>query len=839
MSKGGPSDPFTIFISYRREETSGHAGRLYDSLADQFGADQVFMDVDAMAPGVDFVLTLTNALESVEVLLAVIGPQWAERDADGRRRLDDPEDFVRFEVRSALERQIRVIPVLVRGASMPTSFDLPEDLRALAHRQAFELSDHRWRDDVAALRSALETMEKGERRPEPPAGLPPVSLGLVGRDRELGELRSLLERRECPLITLLGPGGVGKTSLALQVATDSGPLFPDGVSFVPLASIADPDLVVPTIGQALGALPSPGGSMAEALVSLLRRAPNRLLVLDNFEQLTGAASDVGTLLAQAPTLKLLVTSRTPLRLRDEQQYAVAPLASSSAVELFLQRAARVRTGWSPSAEDHVIVGELCRRLDGLPLAIELAASRVKLLSVRNLLGRLDRRLPLLTTGPADAPSRHQTLRNAIDWSHGLLSPPEQILFRRLSAFPGGCTLDAAEAVCTEPGDGSDVLDGLTSLVDSSLLVQQEHDDEIRFSMLETIREYGREQLADSEEADAVLDRHAGHFLALAERVGPELTGPDQVHWLDVLELEHPNLRASLQWAVDAGVAELGLRLAGSLWRFWEVRGYLIEGERWLEQVLGLGQEPRWARARAVRAAGNLARDRGRLEASADHHRESLRLYREADDDNGVASSLCNLANVALDQGLSAEAAILYEESLAIFRRLGEDRNVALLLNNLGMAAHGLGDDERARTLLQESVVLSRGLGETRNMSRSLDVLGQVSLSDGRPDEAADHHRQALALRVGLGDREAVATTLEGLANVALAKDRPVSAARLLGQADALRDLVGEPLAPRERLDYEAVAQGLRAALGEEAFDTARSEGGRLTQEEVVAEASRI
>jgi predicted ATPase len=827
----------TIFISYRRDETSGHAGRLYDSLVGRFGPDRVFMDVDAIAPGVDFVHELQDALDRVDVLLAIVGPRWIEPDPSGARRIDDPQDFVRYEIRTALERGIHILPILVRGASMPSATELPDDIRAFSRVQAFALADQRWHDDVAALHRLISGGLLDARPDEAEGsgaavGLPLPPAPPIGREEERAALGELLDRADCPLVTLVGPGGVGKTTLALDVAAERAASFPDGVTFVPLASITDPHLVLATVAQAVGAHQSEEGSLRDGLVAFLRRSPRRLIVLDNVEQLVAAAPDVGRLLTEVPGLQLVVTSRIPLRLRAEQQFTVAPLSTTSAAELFVRAAGRVQPGWEP--DDAEALDELCRRLDGLPLAIELAAARVRLLPVRSMLGRIDGRLALLTTGAADAPARHQTLRNAISWSHDLLDEQEKTLFHRLSAFAGGCSLDAAEAVCSDADGGLDVLAGLTSLVDSSLLTLQELAPEPRFTMLESIRELAREQLAESGEQHEILGRHLAFHVELAERAEPELTGPDQGEWLDRLEAEHPNLRAALGWAVRSGDAEAGLRLGGALWRFWEARGYLIEGEDWLTQVLALHGGPPSCRANAERAAGNLIRDRGRLEASEAHHRVALDLFRELGEDRGVAASLNNLANVALDQGRFEDAAPLYEESAALFRRLGEDRFVALLLNNLGIATHGLGDRARARELLDESLALSERLGDARTSARAVDTLGSVALAEGDAASAALQHRRALSMRVELGDREAVATTFEGLARVALAEGRAPVAARLLGQIDALRTELGEPLPPYERAQFDALAASLREVLGDDAFEAAWAEGGQLTFTDAVA-----
>jgi predicted ATPase/DNA-binding CsgD family transcriptional regulator len=664
-------------------------------------------------------------------------------------------------------------------------------------------------------------------------------------------VRERLLRPDTRLLTLTGTGGTGKTRLALAVAADVLDAFDDGVCFVDLAPLHDHTRVVPTIAQTLGVKERAGEPLPVALGEYLRDK-RLLLVLDNFEQVVAAGPDVAALLEGSAGSKVLVTSRTPLHVYGEHQYQVPSLAlpdpsrvpspeaaaGSEAVALFLQRAEAAQAGFRPSRSDLAAIAEICARLDGLPLAIELAAARVRLMPPPALLARLERRLPLLTGGARNAPARHQTLRGTIDWSHELLSGPEQALFRRLAAFAGGCTLAAAEAVCRQPeapaGEASGVVDAIASLVDKSLLEQRGTvHGEPRFAMLETIREYAIERLEGSGEAEAVRSVHARAFLEMVERAEPELTGPRQAVWLARFDADEENLRAALACALDRAAAELALRLSGALWRFWVVRGRLGEGLSWLERALAAGGDaPLAARAKAANAAGNLARLRGIAATATAWHEQSLALRRELGDALGVAASLINLGNVALDLGEYERAVPFYQQSLELYRGAAHRWGIALALNNLGAALRGDGRSEEARALLEESLALRRELGDQYGVAETLENLARLALDRGDLRGAEALSRESLSLWRELGDRLSAPRLLEDLAAAAAAGGELERAARLWGAAERLRTELGVPR-PVYHLRRQEPAMA-RDRLGEVVFAAAWAAGAAMADEEAIA-----
>ena len=790
--------------------------------------------------------------------------------------------------------------LLSQAAHQRCEADLPTDvtLRDMAAHRLKDLAqpEHVWQmchpllpADFPPLRS-LQAFANN---------LPLQINSFVGRQAEMAQVRELLSSHR--LLTLTGAGGTGKTRLSLQVAAELLEKYGDGVFLVELAALSGASLVPQAVAGALGVREEPGRSMTETLMEYLR-SKSLLLLLDNCEHLIAAcASLADTLLRSCARLQVLATSREALGVMGEKTWRVPPLAVPTAGDLplgekevasvlldydgphlFVERARLQRGDFVLDRGNVEAVAQVCARLDGIPLAIELAAARVRSLSVPEIVARLDKRFRLLTGGSRTALPRQQTLRALIDWSYDLLTGPEQTLWRRLSVFAGGWTLEAAESVCAGEGiEEWEVLEFLMSLVDKSLVSADTEENSTRYRLLETIRQYGSDRLAEEGSEGVLQERHAAWFLALAEEADPLLVGPSQAEWLSRLETEHDNLRTALAWYVEQrGTGEAGLRLVGSLGRFWKARGHLSEGRQWLGRALerDRGMElvesmASPAKARALNASGILAFDQGEYALAGTFHEESLALRRQLEDQTGIAGSLNNLGNVAYCQGdyrsaqaLMAESLMLYrqigdwkgmadsltnlgnvsyaqanhaaarasyEESLALYRQIKNQNGVGFSLNNLGSVAFCQGDYAQARSLYEESLTLQRQLMNPQGIVIALSNLGSVASAQSEFSLAHALLAQSLTLKRQMGDPFGITSGLEAIAEAAQGRNQSRRATQVLGAADALREAIGAPLSVLERGERDKLLNSARAALDDNGFAQAWAAGQAMTMDAAI------
>jgi predicted ATPase/DNA-binding SARP family transcriptional activator/DNA-binding CsgD family transcriptional regulator len=725
--------------------------------------------------------------------------------------------------------------------------------------------------------------------------LPASSTSFVGREREIAEARRMLSMTR--LLTLTGAGGSGKTRLAVEAAGGLAGAYTDGVWIAELAPLSEPGLVRQAVARALGIREQPGRPLLGTIVEALR-SKEMLLVMDNCEHLNQASASLAEeLLSSCPRLRILATSREPLGIGGEAVRQVGPLSlpetsngqstaenlmRCEAVRLFVERARVTVPDFGLTEGNAGAVIRVCRRLDGIPLAIELAAAQLKDLAVEQVAGRLEGSLDLLQSSGRTAEPKQQTLRATLDWSHNLLGELESPLFGRLSVFAGGWTLEAAEQVCSGPGiEQYEVLDLLAGLVDKSLVVAAPVTDgaAVRYRMLEPIRQYAREKLEEGGDAGEARGRHATFFLQVAEEAEPELNGPQQRLWVELLEEEHDNLREALSWALENGERELGLGFCGDLWRFWYSRGYLSEGIRWLEQALG-GSGPASARVKALEGMGWLAQYQSDTERAEAAYEELLELSRDLNDKEKVATALNSLGTLAVTQGENERAGALLGENLQVLAQLEEEGNAAItlkrfhVLNLLGaLAVNEEGDYTRGAALLEESLALARELGNTHRVVEALSNLGftallqrdyegatalceealtlsnelgsvgrgitpeplvnmgLAALGQGKYERADGSFKEALAIALKVGIKASVINTLEGMASLAGALEEDIRAARLWGAAEAAREVTGIALPPPERALHKPHLDAAHFRLREEVWEEILSEGQTMSLEE--------
>ena len=814
----------TVFISYRRDDAGGSAGRLADTLRLALGErGEILRDVDKLIPpGADFLSVITEAIGRSDAFLAVIGPDWLSmRDERGNQRLTLEQDVVRREIIAALDSTIAVIPVLVDDAEMPAASDLPPVIAALAGRNAIELSDARWAEDANRLIEALEQIGGSDAETDPSVALPTAPDSLLGRHRDLAVIGKMFSSR-ARLITLTGPGGIGKTSVAIEAARAQTSSF-EQVAYIDLALVDDPEMVLPAVARAAGVDQPDSAQLLDSIGKAVGDSPV-LFVLDNFEHVHEAGAGIARMLANAPGARVLVTSRAALRVSGEREYPVGPLAREDAIALFKERALAVRPDVEFDDDAIDAINEICARLDGLPLAIELAAARVRLLAPRAVVGQLGKRLDLLIHGALDLPQRQQTVRATIDWSYRLLEEPDRELLARMSVFAGGATLAAIHHICASGDDEIAVLNRLHRLAENSLIWSSaDVDGQQRFRMLELIREFARERVADERETELLGRRHAEYFADQASLFGPKLQSSNLTEGLRFFDADYANLLESLAWARDGREADLELGLLDWLGDYWYFRGHYAEPWRWFEHALGLDASPE-RRAAVLRGAGGLRVRMGDLTGARELFVSSLEICERLDDRHGMARALSGLEGCLARMGEFDLAEQAGSRAIEMVRGLGDHRRLALAVSNAGYTALQRGRVDDARERFEEALELAMGVDDAEAMSLAQQNLGLLLVIAGELDRAENLSALGLEGAIALREHLGILAGLVAIAAVRARRGDLEGAARLLGLIDAELDARNYVLDPVEARLYEETMVRAEADLDPERAGAAKAEG---------------